>query len=243
VVIEQLARELEGVKAALAEAMRTIASLEARSASLESALVNTAAERDVLARRLYGPKTERQQTSELQLTLGGLLEEQKRLQRELDALRPKLGEGDADGDGGEGDGARDDDERPRPKPKGRRDLRASSLPVTTVELLDPELERTGRRIGFEEARQLMYVRGGFRVLVRRVAKYEVELHGEPRALCQPSPPSLFPKALAHGSLIAHLAIQKFVLDVPHHRYEQFVMSKRCMNPTWRRLARGGVRGA
>lgn len=169
-MIEQLARELEGVKAALAEAMRTIASLEARSASLESALVNTAAERDVLARRLYGPKTERQQTSELQLTLGGLLEEQKRLQRELDALRPKLGEGDADGDGGEGDGARDDDERPRPKPKGRRDLRASSLPVTTVELLDPELERTGRRIGFEEARQLMYVRGGFRVLVRRVAK-------------------------------------------------------------------------
>lgn len=223
-MIEQLARELEGVKAALAEAMRTIASLEARSASLESALVNTAAERDVLARRLYGPKTERQQTSELQLTLGGLLEEQKRLQRELDALRPKLGEGDADGDGGEGDGARDDDERPRPKPKGRRDLRASSLPVTTVELLDPELERTGRRIGFEEARQLMYVRGGFRVLVRRVAKYEVELHGEPRALCQPSPPSLFPKALAHGSLIAHLAIQKFVLDVPHHRYEQFVMT-------------------
>lgn len=86
-MIEQLARELEGVKAALAEAMRTIASLEARSASLESALVNTAAERDVLARRLYGPKTERQQTSELQLTLGGLLEEQKRLQRELDALR------------------------------------------------------------------------------------------------------------------------------------------------------------
>jgi hypothetical protein len=36
------------------------------------------------------------------------------------------------------------------------------------------LEETAKRIGFDESRQLMYRRGGFAVLVKRTAKYEIE---------------------------------------------------------------------
>jgi len=59
----------------------------------------------------------------------------------------------------------------RPTPKGRRDLSASNLPRVVVEILDEEHEASGvRRIGFEDSLQLMFKRGGFSVLVKRVAK-------------------------------------------------------------------------
>ena len=71
---------------ALAERDSTLASLRSLIASLEGSLVNHANENEILKRRLFGTKSERGGTSELQLTLGSLLADQAKLQKELDAL-------------------------------------------------------------------------------------------------------------------------------------------------------------
>jgi hypothetical protein len=59
---------------------------------------------------------------------------------------------------------------------------ASHLPRMAIEILDEELEQTAKRIGFEDSPQLMFRRGGFWVLVRRVAKYEVQGKDGPTVL-------------------------------------------------------------
>jgi hypothetical protein len=87
----------------------------------------------------------------------------------------------------------------RKKPKGRRNLLASNLPRCLVEILDEELEAKGcRRIGFEDSAQLMFRRGGFAVLVKRVARYEVIKDGAATVVTVPSPGDLVPAgAVAH----------------------------------------------
>jgi transposase len=90
-----------------------------------------------------------------------------------------------------------------------------------VEILHEELEEQGcRRIDFEESRQIMFRRGGFAILVKRVAKYEVFRGGEATVKTVPSPETLFPRALLHTSAIAHVITSKFALGVPHYRLEQ-----------------------
>ncbi len=77
----------------------------------------------------------------------------------------------------------------RTKPKGRRDLLASKLPRLVVEIRDEQLEAKGcRRIGFDDSAQLMFRRGGFVVLVRRVARYEVVKGGTTTALTELAAP-------------------------------------------------------
>ena len=156
------------------EATRLIAALQgelagvsAKVASLEETIANLAHENELLKRRIYGNKTERSHTSELQLALGDLLAAEAQLQKQLDAAvapRSKLRVA-------KGAGRRRTE---RAKAEGRRDLLASKLPRFLVEILDEELEERGcRQIGFEDSEQLMFRRGGFVVLVKRVAKYEV----------------------------------------------------------------------
>jgi len=187
----------------------------AKVASLEETIANLAQENLLLKRRLYGNKTERSRTSEAQLALGDLLAAETQLQKELDTAVAKAKEeagGDAQRPGAPGG---------RAKPKGRRDLFASNLPRSLVEILDEELEAKGcRRIGFEESKQLMFRRGGFWVLVKRVAKYEVIEDGAPTVVTVPSPETLFPRALLHTSAVAHIVTSKFGTGTPHYRLER-----------------------
>ena len=204
-LITALQSELVGMKAEMG----------AKMASLEETIANLAQENTLLKRRLFGNKTERSHTSEAQLALGDLLAAESQLQKELDAAVAKAKEE-----------AGAEPERPgapgeRAKPKGRRDLFASNLPRSLVEILDEELEGKGcRRIGFEESKQLMFRRGGFWVLVKRVAKYEVIEDGSPTVVTVPSPETLFPRALLHTSTVAHLMVSKFGIGVPHYRLER-----------------------
>jgi transposase len=196
-------RELVSVKAETA----------AKVASLEDTIAGLAHENALLKRRLYGNKTEHSHTVEAQLALGDLLASETQLQKDLDAALAKAKEAHPEPKQG---GPRD-----RPKPTGRRDLFASKLPRCLVEILDEELEAKGcRRIGFEDSNQLMFRRGGFAVLVKRVAKYEVIEDGSSTVVTVPSPATLFPRALLHTSAIAHVIISKFALGVPHYRLEQ-----------------------
>ena len=184
----------------------------AKVQSLQDTIANLAHENALLKRRLYGNKTERSHTSEAQLTLGDLLASEQQLQRELDdAVAKAKVESDPK-----------DPPAPRgpSKPKGRRDLFASKLPRCVVEILDADLEEQGRRIGFEDSPQLMFQRGGFSVLVKRIARYEVPGEAGPTVVTVPTPETLFPRGLLHTSVVAHVITSKFSLGVPHYRLEQ-----------------------
>ena len=61
-----------------------VATLDGQIAALQSALVNHATEIELLKRRLFGPRSERGGTSELQLLLGDMLAQQAALQKQLD---------------------------------------------------------------------------------------------------------------------------------------------------------------
>lgn len=234
--ITQLQAELAGSKAEAA----------IKVASLEDTITGLAHEIALLKRRLYGNKTERSVTSEVQLALGDLLASETALQKELEKKIE--------------DAAKDAPPEPegkgKPRPHGRRDLATSKLPRVLIEIVHEELEAQGcRRVGFEDSRQLAFRPGGFYILVKRVAKYEVTqaievassegnaLLATPPALegdsttptvrptqvdqaraativTTPSPETLFPKALLHTSTIAHLLTSKFALGTPHYRLEQ-----------------------
>jgi transposase len=205
-LVAALQSELVGVKAAMG----------AKVSTLEETIANLAHENQLLKRRLFGNKTERSETSEMQLGLGDLLATEARLQKELDAA---VAEAKKDAAGcAERPGATSE----RPKPKGRRDLLASKLPRFTVEIIDAELEaKEGyRRIGFDDSGQLMFRRGGFMVLVKRVARYEKVEGGATTAVTVPTPVTLFPRGLLHTSTVAHLMVSKFGLGVPHYRLER-----------------------
>ena len=206
-LVAALQVELVGLKALVTEK-------HAQNDSLRETVLNLTHENELLKRRIYGSKSERTQTSELQLTLGDLLADEKQLQKQLDAAV-----GQARGANGDAPSAANSP-KTKPVPKGRRNLAASNLPRFVVEICDEELEQTGKRIGSEDSHQLMYRRGGFWILVKRTAKYEVPGKDGPTVLGVQSPPTLFPRGLLHSSVVAYILVQKFALGVPFNRLEQ-----------------------
>ena len=117
-----------------------VVSVRAKVSSLEETIANLAHENQLLKRRLFGNKTERSHTSEMQLALGNLLAFEARLQKELDAAVAAATESA----GGEAQQPASGEKRA--KPKGRRDLLASKLPRHVVEIRDAELEAKGARL-------------------------------------------------------------------------------------------------
>lgn len=202
-----LQAELVGLKSHVAER-------DIQIASLQETVVNLTHENALLKRRIYGNKTERAHTSELQLALGDLLNDEKALQKQLDAAIIRTDDDNTT--------PRADDGKAKAKPKGRRDLATSTLPRFLLEICDEEMEKSCKRIGFDESLQLMYRRGGFSVLVKRTAKYEVPGKDGPTVLGVETPKTLFPRGLLHSSVVAFLVVQKFALGVPHHRLEQHI---------------------
>jgi transposase len=188
------------------------AALTAKVVSLEETLMGLAHENALLKRRLFGKKSERSHTSELQLTIGDLLADESKLQKDLDDAVAKAAEHAPPPTTPEGTG--------KPRPHGRRNLLTSNLPRVLLEIVHEELEERGcRRIGFEESSHLGFRRGGFYVLVKRIAKYEVIENGVATVMATPQPDTLFPKALLHTSTVAHIITSKFALGVPHYRLE------------------------
>lgn len=209
----QVREEREQLERLVAAQRELIASLEGKTAALESALINHADEIALLKRKLFGTRSERGGTHEHQLLLGEILKDEAVLQKHLDELAQK-NKGD--------DGAQNDEPaKERAKPKGRRDLSVSTLPKVVVELTDPALAAQGELIGFEESRQLGRRQGGFFVVVKRTAKYRIpSAEGGNTVLGVESPKAVLSRGMLHTSLLAWLAVEKFGLGVPHHRLEQ-----------------------
>jgi len=198
-LVSTLHSEMLGIKTRLNER-------DVQVDSLQETIVNLAHENDLLKRRLFGNKTERLHTSENQLALGNLLDDEKRLQKQLDAAVAKTKEADAN--------SPPSTATPKAKPKGRRDLLSSDLPRFLIDIRDPKLEETAKHIVWDESPQLLYRRGGFAVLVKRTAKYEVPGKDGPTVLGVPVPETLFPRGLLHSSVVAYVLVQKFGLGVP-----------------------------
>lgn len=196
-----------------------VVALKSENESLRETMQNLAHENELYKRRIYGNKTERTRTSEMQLTLGDLLADERRLQKELDDAVAAANE-----DAG---GSADDPPKSKKRPTGRRNLELGGLPRVPLEIVDPALEKTAKRIGFEESLHLMHRRGGYAVLVKRTAKYEVPGKDGPRVLGVKAPKTLFPRGMLHSSVVAHIIVQKFALGVPHHRLEQHMKSQLC----------------
>lgn len=183
--------------------------------SMQETIVNLSHENELLKRRLFGNKTERLRTSEHQLALGTLLDDEKQLQKQLDAaVAATKAAGEAS--------APPAPPAAKAKPKGRRDLSTSDLPKVLLEILDEDLEKSAKRVGWDVSHQLLFRRGGFAVLVKRVAKYEVPGKDGPTVLGVQQPRTLFPRGLLHSSVVAHILVQKFGLGVPHYRLEQHI---------------------
>lgn len=218
---EQLRAQLAARDEVIEALRQLVASLEGKASALESALVNHATELELLRRKLYGTKSERSNTAEFQLLLEGIFGESAVLQKHLDDAKSEL---DAKSAGGSGAGPKGGASE-RPKPTGRRNLAASKLERVTVELTDAKLAAEGRVVGWDESYQLLYVRGGFRVLVKRTARYEVDRQGEKSVVRVEPAHTLFPRSLCHTSVFAWLAVEKFGLGVPFYRLEQHLAAE------------------
>ena len=90
-LVSTLQTEVLGLKAQMVER-------DTKVDSLQETIVNLTHENELLKRRLFGNKTERSNTSELQLTLGDLLKDEEQLQKQLDAA---IAEARKDGDSGD----------------------------------------------------------------------------------------------------------------------------------------------
>jgi transposase len=196
-----------------------LVSLKLQIQSLHETLGNLTHENDLLKRRLYGTKSERSQTSEMQLTLGELFDAHKALQKQLDEAVQKAADEAGDGNPKGTPGQR------KAHGGGRPQLELSKLPRTVVEIPDPDLESTAKRIGFEDSYLYLRQRGGWSVLVKRTIKYEVAGPSGPTVVAAPQPKTLFRKGLLHSSVVAHLLVQKFALGVPHYRLEQHMQAE------------------
>ncbi len=206
----------ELVSATIAALQAEILAKDAKVAALEESLTNLAHENALLKRRLFGTKTERSQTSELQLALGDLLATEAKLQADLDASVENAKDAAPKPESPEG----------KARPHGRRNLFASNLPRVPVEIRDAALEAQGARlIRFEDSTQLAFRRGGFFVVVKRVAQYEVIEESVATVVPAAAPQTLFPKALLHTSTVAHLITSKFALGVPHYRLERDLLDQ------------------
>lgn len=201
-----------------------LAALEAENAALTSKLSALASERDtlrtaytalkheleLLKRRLFIAKAERVDVAQLELEFAAKLAEldelSKRLEPIPDALLPAT---------------------PPTPPKrekrstGRRDLRDFLLPEESVVVLDDTLEGKVPRSGVEVSYKLMWKRGGMvRVKTTRV-KYREDVEGEQTVVTKtytaPMPPEMLPGSMTTPSLLAHLAIEKYLNGMPLNR--------------------------
>lgn len=229
--------------------------VEARLAASETKLAEVTAERDrlrrayqilvehyeLLRRRLFVARAERIDATQLELEFA-------ETKAKLDALAKQLGpelEGpSAPADEQPAASAPPGDEpkkkRPKTTPTARRNLRDEHMLEKRIEILDPALEATCERIGFEESCRQGYQRGCAVRLVIARAKYKKKVEANEGSDTPPvveadedggkdasfeiltakKPKELVERGLLAPSLIAHMLVSKYRFGLPFHRLAQ-----------------------
>jgi hypothetical protein len=229
-----------------------VCEVEAQLAASETKLAEVTAERDrlrrayqillehyeLLRRKLFVAKAERIDATQLEIEFA-------ETKAKLDALAKQLGaelEGppapvDAQPPASPPSGDEPKKKRTKTTPTGRRNLRDEDMPEKRIEILDPALEGTCERIGFEESCRQGYQRGCAVRLVIARAKYKKKVDtnegsdtpgavetdedgGKDAAfeiVTAKKPKELVERGLLAPSLIAHLLVSKYRFGIPFHR--------------------------
>lgn len=200
-------------------AQSRIAALEAELSAMKSerdtlreAYTAVKLELELLKKRLFIAKAERVDVEQLELEFAAKLAEldalAKRLEPMPESVVPSLPGGAST-------------PRAPKKPTGRRDFSEMDLPEESVVLVDTALEGKLPRSGFEVSYQLKWRRGSMVRLKVMRAKYSEVVEGVDgeKTHTAERPPEILPRSLATPSLVARLAIEKYLNGMPLHRLE------------------------
>ena len=215
----------ESLTAQLTSERAKLATITAERDRLRRAYALLREQFELLRRKIFVAKAERIDATQLELEFA-------ETKAKLDALAKQLGT-ELEGPPPPPDVASamppPDDEPKKPKPKatptGRRNLRDEDMPETRIELLDPALEGTCERIGFEESCRHGYRRGGPVRIVLARATYKKPAEADEGSDEEPifelvtvkKPKELVDRGLLAPSLIAHLLVSKYRFGIPFHR--------------------------
>lgn len=220
----------EMLAAQLAASTTKLAQVTAERDRLRRAYALLKEQFELLRRKLFVAKAERIDAAQLEIEFAAA-------KAHLDAMAEQLGPdleasptpdaGAAPHDESAAPPPDDEPKKPRAKvtPTGRRNLRDEAMPETRIEILDPALEGTCERIGFEDSCRLGYQRGGpVRIVVAR-ATYKKPASPRDGSDDKPAvelvtaakPKELVERGLLAPSLIAHLLVSKYRFGIPFHR--------------------------
>lgn len=210
----QLQAENQRLQAKLAASEKTIE-------RLRQAYTNALEQLQLAKQRLFVAKAERHEAIPEQLTLEALLTQVESLGQQLDEVTRDLNTELPEANNATGGSAGNPRKSSKSKPDGRRDLENSTLPLVRVEILDPILEETAERIGFEDCWKLGCERGGRRRIQVAKAVYKItsESDESTKIVTAPAPKELFRRSLLAPELIARILVSKYVLGVPFARQE------------------------
>jgi transposase len=200
----------------VAERQRTEALVLERD-RLRAAYTRLQEELELLRRRIFVAKAERVDAGQLELEFAAKRAELADLVARLGAAAAT----DTEDDDEAGDPPASRDPAKRKRPTGRRDVRSAPIPEERVELIDPTLEGTAERIGFEESCRVAWRRGGLVRIVLARAKYQVLGDDQETSVeTTPMPPETFPRSMADASLLAKILTSKFHFGMPFFRQEE-----------------------
>ncbi len=210
VAIPDPAERIAALEALLAVAVAERDTAIAERDKLRGAYERLVEQYALLKRRIFVAKAERVDATQLELEFA-------ETKAKLDALAQQLGE--------EPPPPPEAPPKKRAKPKGRRALKEADIPEERVEILDPELEQTAERIGFEDSYRLGYRRGGpVKIRIAR-AKYKVEVDGAEEIRTSERPRELMKRGLLAPSLIARVLVGKYCFGLPFHRQASMLASE------------------
>ena len=243
-VEEALRRKIEALEAQLESMTSALLTTSETLSKTASELASVTVERDklrrayellkghleLLRRRIFVAKAERIDTSQLEIEFA---ETQAKLERMAKVLTssgdPPMGGDATSSEATSGSGGGTGDGRPargkkKSKGGGRPALSKLDLVEERVEILDPALEGTAERIGFDETYLLGRRRAcSVRVVMARatykIATPDPSAPGESRTefVTATKPKEIYARGMLAPSFIAYLLTKKFRWGMPFHR--------------------------
>ena len=226
--VEALEAQLESMTGALLTTSETLSKTasELATVTLERDKLRRAYELlkgqlELLRRRIFVAKAERIDTSQLEIEFA---ETQAKLERMVEALDsdspPPPSQDAASGPPGDGNGSGRPGGSGKKKSKGsgRPNLAELDLPEERVEILDPSLEGTAERIGFETTFLLGRRRAcSVRIVMARATYKTTAPDSSSVVVTADKPKELYERGMLAPSFIAYLLTKKFRWGMPFHR--------------------------
>jgi hypothetical protein len=212
--VAELEAALTTTTATLSKTSATLAAVTAERDKLRHAYEQLKGQLELLRRRIFLAKAERVDTRQLEIEFA-------ETKAKLEKLAKVLDDGDATEAASDDETSGGDDGRPartQKKSKGRRDLREIDMAEERVEILDPALEGKAERIGFEETCLLGRRRGGPVRIVMARATYKATVDNtKTEFVTAAKPKEIYERGILAPSFIAHLLTKKFRWGMPFHR--------------------------